>query len=371
MIGIKKPPFFWYGVPNHNRPPPEERLDSKGPMEKQQQEGEHVQPGDIDPMTCARAIVKAVHIAAIAIFLIIGAARPPSSVWADGLTIALLPIFDSLPFYVADAQGYFKNPGMPITALPVGSALERDQLMQTGAVDGVLNEMIAVANFNRETVHAKVVGVARRARPGVPLFRLLAAPGSGLSRPAHLAGVPIGVSVHTIIEYVTDRVLSAHGVPARRIIKQSVPVIPERYQLLLQGQIRAATLPDPLALSAMKAGAIEVVNDSAFPQYSFSVLSFTDNALAEKAEAVEAFLAGWYRAAADINAAPDAFRPLVLKHIRVPGNIRDTFRVPPFPGAGVPNAGQWTDVMDWMVARGLLKAPMAYDRSVTDDFLPR
>ena len=321
-------------------------------------------------MTTGSPMGKSARTAAGALLLAIWTALAPASAQAAGLTIALLPIFDSLPFYVADAQGYFKGAPTTITALPVGSALERDQLMQAGAADGALNEMIAVANFNRETVQAKVVGVARTARPGVPLFRLLAAPGSGLSQPRHLAGVPIGVSPHTIIEYVTDRVLAGRGLPAQRIEKKSVPVIPERYQLLLQGQIRAATLPDPLALSAIRAGAIEVVNDSAFARYSFSVLSFTDQALTEKSEAVRAFLSGWYRAAADINADPQAFRPLVLKHIRVPGNIRHTFRVPPFPPAGVPDEGQWADVIKWMTANGLTDKPIAYETSVTGAYLP-
>jgi hypothetical protein len=36
------------------------------------------------------------------------------------------------------------------------------------------------------------------------------------------------------------------------VIKQSLPVIAERHQLLLQGQIKAATLPEPLANSAMR-----------------------------------------------------------------------------------------------------------------------
>jgi NitT/TauT family transport system substrate-binding protein len=287
------------------------------------------------------------------------------------LKLGLLPIFDALPFYVAEARGYFNADGLRITALPVGSALERDQLMQAGEIDGVLNEMIAVANFNRKTIQAKVVGVARRPIAGAPLFRILAAPGSGLSRPVHLANVPIAVSTHTIIEYVTDRLLRARGVPAGQIRIQSVPVIPERYQLLLQGQIRAATLPDPLAKSAVTAGAIEIMVDADFPRYASSVLSFTETSLREKTAAVRVFLKGWYRAVADINADPPAFRALLLKNIRVPKNIRNTVAVPPFPGAGVPDTGQWADVMDWMKGKGLLDAALAYETSVTADFLPK
>jgi NitT/TauT family transport system substrate-binding protein len=60
---------------------------------------------------------------------------------ASALKVALLPILDTLPFHAAQAKGYFKRYGVSVTAVPVGSGLERDQLMQSGAIDGMLNEM--------------------------------------------------------------------------------------------------------------------------------------------------------------------------------------------------------------------------------------
>ena len=189
-----------------------------------------------------------------------------------------------MPFHAAQAKGYFDRHGVSVTAVPVGSGLERDQLMQAGAIDGMLNEMATTANFNRDRARVQIILSARKAYPHYPLFRVLAAPGSGLSSPADLKEIPIGVSKNTIIEYVTDRLLAAHGLTPNQIAKKSVPVIPERYQLLLQGQLKAATLPDPLAQSALEAGAGAVIDDSAHPQYSVSVLSFSIQALKNKAD---------------------------------------------------------------------------------------
>ncbi len=286
------------------------------------------------------------------------------------LKVALLPILDTFPFYVAQAQGYFDRYGVTVAALPVGSGLERDQLMQAGAIDGMLNEMASTANFNRERIQVKVVSSARKAYPHYPLFRVLAAPGSSLSDPADIRGVPIGISKNTIIEYVTDRLLAASGLPPNQIAKKSVPVIPERYQLLLEGQIKAATLPDPLAKSALEAGANAVIDDSTHPLYSVSVLSFSTQALKTKANAIRQFLKAWNQAVQDINANPESHRPLLLQKIRVPKNIQQTYRIPPFPVREVPSADQWADVMDWMVAKGLLKAPIPYKDSITRDYLP-
>jgi NitT/TauT family transport system substrate-binding protein len=191
-----------------------------------------------------------------------------------------------------------------------------------------------------------------------------------LSAPADLKGIPIGISKNTIIEYVTDRLLAAGGLAPDQIAKKSVPVIPERYQLLLQGQIKAATLPDPLAKSALEAGAVAVIDDSSHPQYSVSVLSFSIQALQTKAKAVRQFLEAWNQAVQDINADPESFRSLLLQKIRVPKNIQQTYRIPPFPHREVPGAEQWADVMDWMVSKGLVKTPLPYKESITTRYLP-
>ena len=287
------------------------------------------------------------------------------------LKVALLPILDTFPYHVAEHKGYFKDVGLDVEIVPVGSGLERDQLMQAGAIDGMLNETTSAANFNRDKQQVVIIAAARKATPNYPLFRLLAAPGSGIQSPSGLAGIPIGVSKNTIIEYVTDRLLTAAGINPSDITKKSVPVIPERYQLLLQGQLKAATLPDPLAKSALEAGAINIIDDTRFPEYSISVLTFSTESLKNKPESVKAFLRAWDKAAGNINEAPENYRNLLLKSIRVPKNIQQTYRIPPFARREVPSETQWDDMMKWMVTRDLLPAPLPYTRSISTRYLPK
>jgi NitT/TauT family transport system substrate-binding protein len=308
---------------------------------------------------------------ATAIFYIgLSSAAAQQTSTREPLKIALLPILDSLPYYVADDRGYFAEFAVEVKVVPVASGLERDQLMQSGVIDGMLNEMITTANFNREQIQIKTVIAARKAYSRYPLFRILSSPSVEPTTPDGLVGVAIGVSKNTIIEYVTDRLLAAEGLNYQSIVKKSVPVIPERYQLLLQGQLKVATLPDPLAKSAIEAGAATVVADSAHSHYSVSVLSFSVVALDQKAESVRAFLKAWDRAAADINRNPESHRDLLLKKIRMPPNIRKTYKIPPYPRREIPTADQWEDVMHWMVDKGLLEKPLSYSDSITSAFLP-
>lgn len=289
----------------------------------------------------------------------------------ESLRLALLPIPDVLPVYVALEKGYFKELGVSVEPLSVGSAVERDQLMQAGKVDGMINEISGAANFNRDKNQVKIISVARSPIGENPLFRILAAPGSGITTVADLARVPIGISKNTVIEYISTRLLTTGGLTAKEIEYKSIPVLPERLQLLLQGQVKAVTLPDPLGAAAIKAGAIEVVNDTERRDVSASVITFSTDSLENKTEMVKNFMIAWTRAAEDLNQDPAAYEQLMLKKIRVPKNIQGEFAIPPMPIKALPTKVQWDDVMEWMVDRKLLTTPLVYEESVSSDFLPK
>jgi NitT/TauT family transport system substrate-binding protein len=289
----------------------------------------------------------------------------------EPLRVGLLPVLDTLPFYIAQEEGYFADEGVEVEAVPVASPVERDQLMQAGEIDGMLNEMTSTAIFNREGVRVQSLITARAAQSDGPVFRVLSAPQSGLTTPADLAGVPVGISENTVIEYTTDRMLEAEGLTPEAIVGESVPVIPERFQLLLEGQIQAATLPDPLAQAALQAGANLVIDDSSYPQYSVSLMTFSVDSIQNNAVAVRRFLVAWDRAVQDLNANPDDYRALFLEKVPVPESVQETYVIPPFPVRAVPTEAQWDDVIAWLLDKGLLDEALPYADSINPDFLPR
>jgi len=309
----------------------------------------------------------------LALALLLSACAAPSQPTQDvqPLRVALLPVLDTLPFYIAAENGYFEDEGVQVEAVPVASPVERDQLMQAGEIDGMLTEPGTVALFNQQDSLLMIVLTARAATDTGPVFRVLAAPNSDITTPSDLAGVPIGVSQNTIIEYVTERMLTESGVAPDQIITESVPVIPERFQLLMQGELQAATLPDPLAQAALQAGAKLVVEDSQYPMYSVSVMAFTQDTIQNNGEAVRRFVAAWDKAVADLNAAPEAYRTLFLEKVNVPESVQDTYQIPAFPRGEVPSEALWADVLTWLKDKGLVEADVVYSSSVTPEFLPR
>jgi NitT/TauT family transport system substrate-binding protein len=289
---------------------------------------------------------------------------------AQPLRMALLPVLDVLPFHVAEQNGYFDQTGVQVELVPVKSAQERDSLMQAGQVDGMLTDLLSPVLFNQAEAQVKAVRTARQAYSDAPMFHILAAPGSSIASPEDLAGVEIGIAENTVIEYLTDRMLEAAGLAPERIATREVSAIPVRFELLVNGEIPAANLPDPLASGAIAAGAVLVVDDSTVPELSQSILAFRTETLESSPEAVGRFLKAWEMAVDEINANPAAYHDLLVDKGRVPPSIQGTFEMPPFPEAKVPSPEQLADVVEWALAKGLIEADVPYDRMVDDSFLP-
>lgn len=286
------------------------------------------------------------------------------------LRMALLPILDTLPMYVAQEQGYFEEEGVTVEFVPVSSAAERDQLIKAGQADGMINEILSTLFYNSQETEILIVRYARVATPDFPQFYLLAAPGSDVANPEDLKGKEIGISEGTIIEYSTDRLLQAAGMSADDVETVAVPGIADRMSLLNSGELAAANLPDPLAALAMQNGATLVVDDSSYPQYGHSTISFRKEVVDSSPEAVRGFLAALEKAVDDINSDKEQWSTLLSEKRLVPEPLMGSYTIPDFPTASVPPQSQWDDVLEWAQTKGYVTGDLHYADSIDDSFLP-
>jgi len=286
------------------------------------------------------------------------------------LRIGVLPILDALPLYVAESEGYFTAADVQVTLVPVASAAERDQLLQAGQLDGVINDLVAVALYDRESPRLVAVRYAMQATSTTPQFRLLAAGNSAITAPADLRGVPIGLSQGTVIEYVTERLLQQEGLLPMEIASLAVPKISDRLALLEAGQLQAVTLPEPLASLAVQQGARVVLDDTRHPEFSCSVFAFNRDVLEAHPQAIRGFLDAIERASALINADKARWNDVLTAQALVPPPVLGTYTLPDYPGAAVPSREQFEDVVRWLQQKGLLTGEVAYADAVDPSFLP-
>jgi len=319
-------------------------------------------------MIKTKSLIKLTIISILA-SLILGACAPQKSEPVT-LKLALLPVLDTLPIHVAAHEGYFEEQGLSIVLIPVSSAPERDSIVSAGEADGMLNEVVSTLFYNKADIQVQIVRIARAATSEAPLFRILAAADSGVNSVEDLKGVEIGISEGTIIEYLTDRLLEAEGFTESDIASIAIPKIPDRLALLGSGELQAAMLPDPASSLAIQGGATVAIDDTSHPEFGFSVLSFRKETIDANPETIKGFLAAVEQAVEKINADPSQYADLMAEKGLVPPPLMGSYQVNPFPAAGVPSQAQWDDAVEWAMEKGLLENGVAYQDSVTAEYLP-
>jgi NitT/TauT family transport system substrate-binding protein len=282
----------------------------------------------------------------------------------------MLPVLDGLPIYVAQEEGFFAEQGIEVEIIPVGSAPERDQLMQAGQIDAMINEIVSVLFYNKSEPSVTAVRFARIATDESPVFRIVASSKSEIKTVDGLKGVPIGVSEGTVIEYTTDRILARAGFTPEEIVTLAVPKISDRLNLISSGQLAAANLPDPAASLAILNGAAAVIDDSSYPEIGHSVISFSRSFLGQNPQSVRAFLQAVEQAVLAINADRNAWDDLLMDQALVPPPLIGVYQLPEYPLASVPSEAQFQDAFQWAMDKGLLSAPVNFSTSVDAAYLP-
>lgn len=303
-------------------------------------------------------------------FVILLSACAPKPKAIQTLKIAVLPIIDTLPMYVAQQEGLFAKQGVNVEFVPVASAPERDQLLAADGADGTINETLAVMLFNREKTQLQVVRYALRPTEGNGHFFILASAKSGITSVDQLKGVEIGVSQGTVIEYVTDRLLQSDGLTKDDVRTVAVPKIPDRMALLASGELKAGVMPDPLASLVVHQGGVIVTDDSKHPEYGFSVISFRKDVIDGDPKAIKGFLAAIEDATKLVNADPAKYKNVLSEQKLVPAPLLDSYKAPVFPTAGVPTEAEWKDALNWLKEKGILTVDVPYADSVNASFLP-
>lgn len=279
------------------------------------------------------------------------------------LKIAVLPITDTLPLFVARDEGIFAEMGLDVEFIPVSSAPERDQIITAGHADGMVTDAMSVLFFNKEETQLQIVRYAQKPSDEAGHFFVLAAKDSGIVSVEDLKGVEVGISEGTVIEYMLDRLLEREGFAADEIASIAVPKIPDRMALLGSGELKAAVLPDPLASLAVSQGATIILDDKATPEYGASVYVFTKSMIDENPEAMQAFVDAIDQAIALLSENPEAYLSVLADNKLVPPPLMESYAVPPFPSGNFSEA-EWADTLDWAKGKGLIDVDVPYENVV-------
>jgi NitT/TauT family transport system substrate-binding protein len=300
--------------------------------------------------------------AALVAVLALGAPLELSAATPAALRIGTLPTEDALPLWAAEARGLFAQAGLQVEIVTLPSAQERDAAFASRALDAFMGDLLAAAALESGGIPVSVVTVMLGSTPEEGRFGIVAAPGSPARTLRDLVGSKVGTSTGTIQEYVLDGLLHAAGVDPGKVTVEEVKKVPVRFQLLMQGQLPAAALPEPLLSLAEAQGAHLLADDTAGANLSQTVLVVSDAFLAAPsgAETVRRLLRVWDQGAQIVNADPNAWRATLVEKARLPEPLRTTYRVNHYPPHQLPTRAEVDAVLAWMRAKGLLRNPVSY-----------
>ncbi len=279
------------------------------------------------------------------------------------ITVGLMPDVDSIPFIIAQEKGYFKEEGLTVTLKPFKSAMERDSALQSGNLDGAISDMLAESFAKAGGFDTVITSLSTGS------YKLVANKNETAASIQDLKGKDVAISKNTIIEYVTDRIAAEGGLPANGINKIVIPQIPARLEMLQNGKIAAATLPEPLATVAIKNGA-KLVNSSDQLGINPGVILFTTKAVNEKEKEIQAMYRAYSRAIEYLSKEPmENYIDLIVEKGGFPKDVKGALVLPKYTKAAAPQPKDVEDVIAWLQARQLIQKKYSYQELVDTRFV--
>ncbi len=282
------------------------------------------------------------------------------------LRIGSLSMMTMLPLFVAQQEGLFAAEGIDVEIIPFTAVLDRDTAFHGQQLDCIVDDIFSGILLNKDTLTIKVVAVSPVESS---MFSIIAAKQSNINTAADLANVGVGVSLNTVVDYATEKLLEAGGVVQSDIKKISIPSMPLRLEMLNQGKIQAGTFSRPLSDSAVLNGNKIICDDSKQSLLTSSIM-FSASFLKTRPDDVKKFLKAWSQATQKISANPQSYNDLLIKVANIPSDAAAKITVPKFDMLRNPTQDEFQSKADWMLDKGLLTRKMAYGDVVATGYLP-
>lgn len=278
------------------------------------------------------------------------------------VNIGVMPDVESIPFIIAAKNGYFEQEGVQVNIVHFKSAQDRDSALQSGQLDGVITDVLAVVFANEGGFDLKIVA------KNEGNVELLAGKDSGIEHITDLEGKKIGLSTNTIMEYTTDKMLEAGQCPDK-VVKVAIPALPARLEMLQNGNIDAAILPEPLAGLAVQNGARVLVSTDQL-QNKAGAIAFTGKSIDNYPDEIKSVMRAYNAGAAYLQENPlEDYVDYLIEEQGFPTDVRDSIQLPEYTAAALPDEAIVNDVVTWMKGKDLINNDYKYEDLVSEQII--
>jgi NitT/TauT family transport system substrate-binding protein len=279
------------------------------------------------------------------------------------IRIGIMPDVESVPFIIAEKNGYFDKEGVKVKLEGFASAKDRDSALQSGQLEGEITDIVAVLFANEGGYKLKICAKTDGR------IELLAGGKNAINSISDLTGKSIGMSKNTIMEYTADQMLESQQIDTHEVNKINIPPLETRRQMLEEGKVDAIILPDPLAGLAVANGA-KILATTDEMDNKAGVIAFSARCLEENPDGVKAVFRAYNAAVQYLNSEPrDNYIDFVIEKQRFPEQVRQSLTLPVYSPAQLPDAATVDNVIKWMQKHELIKNSYDYKELVDENVL--
>lgn len=276
------------------------------------------------------------------------------------VTIGMMSSSDVIPYVLINEKGLLKEKDVILNLEVFTSAKDRDAAFTAGELDGVLTDMIGVSMYQNANFDVRITGITDGD------YILVAGEDTGIKTLADIKGKSIAISENTLIDYSLDYILTNNNMMSDDVVKEIVPRIPDRLELLRHGQIDLGLLPEPFVTLAIVDGATPLGSANEFGLYP-AVSAFSMSSIEAKEEAIQAIYEAYNEAVTYMNETPlTEYEELVIKSVGYPEEMIGTITIPEFRISELPEKEVVESAIQWASERGLCKSDLSYEQVTYD-----
>lgn len=276
------------------------------------------------------------------------------------LRIGVMGSIDIVPIVIAQENGYFSEQGIALELKTFKAAKDRDAALQAGEVDGVICDTVAVSIYQNAGIDMKITGMSTGA------WTFVTGKESGVNATSELKGKKIGISEHTMIEYLADKIVTENGIKVSEIEKVIIPAMPSRLEALVNKQIDGAILPAPFDDTAIADGgkAIEKIENK---DIMISAIGFLDAFIEKNEMKIKDFYKAYDKAIDELNNnGIQKYEDIVIKTVGYPESTKGNIILPVFQRNYLPKPSKVQEVFDWSFSNGIIDKPLLADDIIVD-----
>lgn len=257
------------------------------------------------------------------------------------LNIGVMPAVDTAPIFWAKEQGYFDEQNLAVNIEIYTNAQNRQSALQTNSIDGAMTDLVAVATNVDGGFNIKATMLTDG------MFVLLSQPDK-----INNDELSVGMMEISVSNFLVDHWLGYN----HELEKVYINAIPARLEAVASGQLDMGLFPEPIA-SVGEMNGLDKLTYEPVDGFSPDVMVFTDQAIKEKNQAIQAFHSGYNKAVEDIQSDESIARNVIINNIpNVSEELKDVINLPDYHKTRLPDEQYLNKIITW--TNSVLEEPL-------------